>query len=87
MRRVDRPRNLRYEEWPAEPRAGPHPAALVEKLFASQEEIGLSGIRAELNCSGLIPHDKVLTAMRLRCEEVMLRLPSSANRAKYSGTR
>jgi hypothetical protein len=35
-----------------------------------QAEIGLCGILAELNCGGLIPHDRVLAAMRLLCEAV-----------------
>ena len=49
------------------------PDAIAEKLGALQAEIGLSGILAELNCGGLIPHDRVLTAMRLLCESVMPR--------------
>ena len=32
--------------------------------------MGLSGILAELNCGGLIPHDRVVNAMRLLCEAV-----------------
>jgi hypothetical protein len=35
-----------------------------------QSEIGLSGILAELNCGGLIPHPQVLQAMQLLCEAV-----------------
>jgi hypothetical protein len=35
-----------------------------------QQKIGLSGILAELNCGGLIPHHKVLSAMQLLCEKV-----------------
>jgi hypothetical protein len=38
-----------------------------------QVEIGLSGILAELNCGGLIPHRQVVGAMQLLCEEVMPR--------------
>jgi hypothetical protein len=43
---------------------------IFEQLSNLQQEIGLSGILAELNCGGLIPHQKVLTAMQLLCEEV-----------------
>jgi alkanesulfonate monooxygenase SsuD/methylene tetrahydromethanopterin reductase-like flavin-dependent oxidoreductase (luciferase family) len=50
------------------------PEAVVDKLKGLQSEIGLSGILAELNCGGLIPHDRVVNAMRLLCEEVMPRL-------------
>ena len=46
------------------------PDTIVEKLRFLQEEIGLSGILAELNCGGLIPHDRVLAAMHLLCEAV-----------------
>ena len=34
------------------------------------EEIGLDGILAELNCGGQIPQDRVLNALKLLCEEV-----------------
>jgi alkanesulfonate monooxygenase SsuD/methylene tetrahydromethanopterin reductase-like flavin-dependent oxidoreductase (luciferase family) len=53
------------------------PAAVAAKLRALQAEIGLSGILAELNCGGLIPHDKVVNAMRLLCEEVMPQFAAS----------
>ena len=46
------------------------PDTIAEKLRSLQAEIGLSGILAELNCGGLIPHDRVLTAMQLLCEAV-----------------
>jgi hypothetical protein len=38
-----------------------------------QEELGLNGILAELNCGGRIPNERVLNAIRLLCEEVMPR--------------
>ena len=34
------------------------PDTIAEKLRALQAEIGLSGILAELNCGGLIPHQR-----------------------------
>ena len=49
------------------------PDRIAEKLKSLQSEIGLSGILAELNCGGLIPHKDVLNALRLLCEEVMPR--------------
>ncbi len=49
------------------------PGTIAAKLKALQAEIGLSGILAELNCGGLIPHRQVVGAMQLLCEEVMPR--------------
>jgi alkanesulfonate monooxygenase SsuD/methylene tetrahydromethanopterin reductase-like flavin-dependent oxidoreductase (luciferase family) len=49
------------------------PDTVAAKLAALRSEIGLSGILAELNCGGLIPHAHVINAMRLMCEEVMPR--------------
>lgn len=49
------------------------PETIAAKLRSLQAEIGLSGILAELNCGGLIPHDQVVNAMRLLCAEVMPR--------------
>ena len=49
------------------------PETIAAKLERLQTEIGLSGVLAELNCGGLIPHDQVVNAMRLLCEEVMPR--------------
>src|SRR5215467_7302330 len=70
MRRVDQLRNLRYEDGLHNHALVGTPAAVADKLFALQQEIGLSGILAELNCGGLIPHQQVVTAMRLLCAEV-----------------
>ncbi len=47
------------------------PQAVGDKLRALQDELGIDGILAELNCGGLIPHAQVMTALRLLCEEVM----------------
>ena len=49
------------------------PESVALKLRQLQEEIGFDGILAELNCGGLIPHDRVLNALRLLCQEVMPR--------------
>jgi len=49
------------------------PQSVGEKLRQLQEEIGFDGILAELNCGGLIPHERVLNALRLLCQEVMPR--------------
>ena len=46
------------------------PDTIAERLRMLQEEIGIDGILAEINCGGLIPHEQVMTALRLLCEEV-----------------
>ena len=33
-------------------------------------ELGIDGILAELNCGGLVPHQQVMTALQLLCQEV-----------------
>jgi alkanesulfonate monooxygenase SsuD/methylene tetrahydromethanopterin reductase-like flavin-dependent oxidoreductase (luciferase family) len=70
MRRVDQLRNLDYDEAVRTNALVGSPAMVSRQLSALQREIGLSGILAELNCGGLIPHRQVLTAMQLMCEEV-----------------
>ena len=47
------------------------PAQVIDRLQQFSEEIGLDGILAELNSGSLIPHQRVLNALRLLCEEVM----------------
>ena len=49
------------------------PDSVAARLRQLQDEIGFDGILAELNCGGLIPHDRVMNAIRLLCEEVMPR--------------
>ena len=46
------------------------PERVAEQLSALQEELGLDGILAELNTGGEIPHDCVINALRLLCQEV-----------------
>ena len=49
------------------------PESVADKLRRLQDEIGFDGILAELNCGGLIPHERVLHALKLLCQEVMPR--------------
>ena len=70
MRRVEQLRHLDYEEAVRGNSLVGSPDTIVEKLRSLRAEIGLSGILAELNCGGLIPHDRVLRAMRMLCEAV-----------------
>ena len=46
------------------------PETVANRLKSLQEHIGFDGILAELNCGGLIPHARVMNALRLLCEEV-----------------
>jgi len=46
------------------------PETVAARLRSLQERIGFDGILAELNCGGLIPHARVMNALRLLCEEV-----------------
>jgi alkanesulfonate monooxygenase SsuD/methylene tetrahydromethanopterin reductase-like flavin-dependent oxidoreductase (luciferase family) len=70
MRRVHQLRNLDYDAAISTNALVGTPDTVAEQLSALRQEIGLSGILAELNCGGLIPHQKVVAAMRLLCEEV-----------------
>jgi alkanesulfonate monooxygenase SsuD/methylene tetrahydromethanopterin reductase-like flavin-dependent oxidoreductase (luciferase family) len=47
------------------------PDSVAARLKQLRDEIGFHGILAELNCGGLIPHQRVLNAIRLLCQEVM----------------
>ena len=47
------------------------PAQVVDRLGVLREELGLSGILAEMNCGSQIPHERVLTSLQLLCEEVI----------------
>jgi len=49
------------------------PAGVIDRLQQLRSELGLNGILAELNPGSLIPHERVLEALRLLCQEVMPR--------------
>jgi alkanesulfonate monooxygenase SsuD/methylene tetrahydromethanopterin reductase-like flavin-dependent oxidoreductase (luciferase family) len=70
LRMVERLRKLSYDEALQGNLLIGTPEMIAERLRSLQREIGLSGILAELNCGGLIPHQKVQNAMRLLCQEV-----------------
>jgi hypothetical protein len=44
---------------------------VVDRLSVLREELGLSGILAEMNCGSQIPHEQVMTSLQLLCEEVI----------------
>ena len=70
MRRVEQLRRVDYDEAVRTNALVGSPDTIAEKLRALQAEIGLTGILAELNCGGLIPHQRVIKAMQLLCEVV-----------------
>jgi alkanesulfonate monooxygenase SsuD/methylene tetrahydromethanopterin reductase-like flavin-dependent oxidoreductase (luciferase family) len=73
VERLKRIENLTYEEALTGQVLVGTPETVTAKLRSLQEELGIDGILAELNCGGLIPHQQVMTALRLLCEEVMPR--------------
>jgi len=69
--RLKRIENLTYDEALTGQVLVGTPDALGQSLRALQDELGIDGILAELNCGGLIPHRQVMTALELLCQEVM----------------
>jgi hypothetical protein len=39
-------------------------------LTGLQQDLGLDGILAEMNCGTRIPHDRVMKSLQLLCEKV-----------------
>ena len=70
LKRVERLEALTFDEALATQVICGTPDSFAQRLKEVQEEIGLDGILAELNCGGKIPHEGVMRARRLLCEEV-----------------
>ena len=70
LRRVERLEALTYDEALATQVLIDEPHGFAARLREVDDEIGLDGILAELNCGGKIPQDRVLNALKLLCEEV-----------------
>ena len=70
LKRVERLEALTYDEALATQIIVDEPHGFAARLREVEEEIGLDGILAELNCGGKIPQQCVLNALRLLCEEV-----------------
>jgi alkanesulfonate monooxygenase SsuD/methylene tetrahydromethanopterin reductase-like flavin-dependent oxidoreductase (luciferase family) len=49
------------------------PGRVADRLHELREELALDGILAEMNCSSLIPHYRVMKSLQLLCEKVMPR--------------
>jgi len=70
MKRVEMLEKLSFDEALATQVICGTPDSFTARLKEIEEELGLDGILAELNCGGQIPHDGVMTALKLLCEEV-----------------
>jgi alkanesulfonate monooxygenase SsuD/methylene tetrahydromethanopterin reductase-like flavin-dependent oxidoreductase (luciferase family) len=70
LQQVERLEALTYDEALATQVLIDEPHGFAARLREVEEEIGLDGILAELNCGGKIPQPRVLNALRLLCEEV-----------------
>jgi alkanesulfonate monooxygenase SsuD/methylene tetrahydromethanopterin reductase-like flavin-dependent oxidoreductase (luciferase family) len=70
LRQVERLESLTYDEALATQILVDDPEGFTSRLHEVQEEIGLDGILAELNCGGKIPQPRVLNSLRLMCQEV-----------------
>jgi len=70
MRRIEMLESLTFDEALATQVICGTPDSFTARLKEVEEELGLDGILAELNCGGKIPHEGVLRALRLMCEEV-----------------
>jgi alkanesulfonate monooxygenase SsuD/methylene tetrahydromethanopterin reductase-like flavin-dependent oxidoreductase (luciferase family) len=70
LRQVERLESLTYDEALATQILVDDPDGFTSRLREVQEEIGLDGILAELNCGGKIPQERVLNSLRLLCQEV-----------------
>src|SRR6185503_5174588 len=71
--RAQKMQSIDYEEVLRERMIVGTPQGVIDRLAEVRETLGLDGILAELNPGSLIPHQRVMTALRLLCEEVMPR--------------
>ena len=73
-RRAERLAGISYEEILAEHAVYGSPDAVVERLLELRAAFGFSSVSAWMNPGGEIPHERVLTSMRLFAEQVIPRL-------------
>jgi alkanesulfonate monooxygenase SsuD/methylene tetrahydromethanopterin reductase-like flavin-dependent oxidoreductase (luciferase family) len=65
---------LSYDEVLAEHAVHGTPEMVADRLLALREEFGFSTVSAWMNCGGQVPHERVLTSIRLFVDRVMPRL-------------
>jgi alkanesulfonate monooxygenase SsuD/methylene tetrahydromethanopterin reductase-like flavin-dependent oxidoreductase (luciferase family) len=63
--------NVTYEDLLRDRVAYGTPDAVAEQIKGMQEELGLSGVIAEMNVGGLVPKERVLNSLRLFGEQVV----------------
>jgi alkanesulfonate monooxygenase SsuD/methylene tetrahydromethanopterin reductase-like flavin-dependent oxidoreductase (luciferase family) len=73
IRRAEYLKNLTYDDVLRDNVIVGTPDSVAERLMRLRDGLGIDGILAELNCGGLIPHARVLNALRLLCQEIMPR--------------
>ena len=59
--------SVTYEETLAQKVIVGDPGEVATRINELKATLGLDGILAEMNCGGLIPHEKVMTSIRLLC--------------------
>lgn len=62
--------NVTYEETLAQKVIVGAPDEVAARINELKATLGIDGILAEMNCGGLIPHDRVMNSIRLLCEVV-----------------
>jgi len=69
--RAAKMQSIEYDEVLRERMIVGTPQGVIDRLTEVKEVLGLDGILAELNPGSLIPHQRVMTALRLLCEDVI----------------
>ncbi|HEX4893234.1 MAG TPA: LLM class flavin-dependent oxidoreductase [Hyphomicrobiaceae bacterium] len=62
--------NVTYEETLAQKVIVGSPDEVADRINELKATLGIDGILAEMNCGGLIPHERVMNSIRLMCEVV-----------------
>jgi alkanesulfonate monooxygenase SsuD/methylene tetrahydromethanopterin reductase-like flavin-dependent oxidoreductase (luciferase family) len=71
IERVERLRNLTYEDALEQQLIVGSPQQVRERLTVLKAELGLDGILGEFNPGGLIPHTRVMDSLRRFCDQVI----------------
>ena len=72
--RSEKLREITYDEVLEDYAVYGTPEAVADRLLALREELGLTTISAWMNAGSLIPHERIVTSMRLFAERVIPRL-------------
>ena len=62
--------SVTYEETLAQKVIVGAPDEVAARINELKQTLGIDGVLAEMNCGGLIPHDRVMSSIRLLCEKV-----------------